>query len=195
MADKSNPFRDALYEALGCRGIDWVCAWPNGAHIELYRKGDRWLALMVYQSRSAQPWWGVSDHLFTPLRACEVEHSGYLIVALFQDDPQAGTLLTGKELEKVLADCSTDRTGNIKVLPADIDRYTYLGGASEIAEHIESVLSACEAEPGLSPEQLVPRRPRKSRRSRWSGRYREEEVSPPFESLKGSEYEKSKPKG
>jgi hypothetical protein len=175
MADKSNPFRnEELYEQLKCRGIHWMRAWPNGASIDLYSIGDRWLALMVYQSRSSTPWWGVSDHLFTPLRAREVAHPGYLVVALFQDDPQAGTILTGDELTKVLVDCSTDRTGNVKVFPTHIDRYIYLRGASAIAEHIEKLLRGCEPEGGLSPEELIPRRRRKvSRRSPWWARFRE----------------------
>ena len=118
MADKANPFCDALYEALGRRGVRWVRDFGGGRHAELYSRENRWLALIVQKTLSAQPWWNI-PHYFEELRVLERKHPAYLVVQVFQDDPQAGTVLTGKELEPLFAAGSADPFGNV-VLPASV---------------------------------------------------------------------------
>ncbi len=168
MADKANPFRDAIYEALGRRGVRWVRDFGGGRHAELYSREDRWLALIVQKTLSAQPWWNI-PHYFEELRALEGQHPAYLVVEIFQDDPQAGTVLTGKELEGLfLAGSETaDRFRNVKVLPSDLSTGTYLRGAERMAEFIQALLGDLPPEPGLTATQLIPATARCRRRSRW----------------------------
>jgi hypothetical protein len=179
MADKSNPFRDQLYEELGKRGINWVRVWPNGTSIELYTWDARWLALMVYQSRPAKTWWGMADHLFTPMRALELKHSAYRIVGVFQNQPDAGTVVTGPDVEELMRSCYRDHHDNIKVFPADLTRGTYLRGAERIVDLIQEVLRECPPDPSLTPDDLIPFRPRKRRVHRaWMAALFTEEETP-----------------
>jgi len=168
MAHKANPFRDALYEALGRRGVHWVRDFGGGRHAELYSREDRWLALIVQKTLSAQPWWNI-PHYFEELRALERKHPAYLVVEVFQDDPQAGTVLTGKELEPlfVAGSDTADRFRNVKVLPSDLGTGTYVSGAERMADFIQALVGDLPPEPGLTPAQLVPATPRRRRRSRW----------------------------
>ncbi|TMB42052.1 MAG: hypothetical protein E6J55_17145 [Deltaproteobacteria bacterium] len=166
MAEKANPFRDALYDALGRRGVRWVRDFGGGRHAELYTREDRWLALLVQKTLSAQPWWNI-PHYFEELHALEQEHPAYLVVEVFQDDPQGGTVLTGKELEPLFMAGSADRFRNVKVLPSDLSAGTYLRGAERMADFIQALLTELPPEPGLTPTQLIPASPRRRRRSRW----------------------------
>jgi hypothetical protein len=176
MPAKTNPFRDALYEALARRGIHWVRDFGGGRHAELYVRDDRWLALIVQKTLSAQPWWNI-PHYFEDMRALERKHPAYLIVEVLQDDPQAGTVLTGKEMEAlfVAGSDTADRFGNVKVLPSDLGTGTYVRGGERMAAFIQALVDELPPEPGLTPAQLVPTAPRRRRRSRRSGFYLEEQ--------------------
>ena len=113
MAEKANPFRDALYDALGRRGVCWVRDFGGGRHAELYTREDRWLALLVQKTLSAQPWWNI-PHYFEELHALEREHPAYLVVEVFQDDPQGGTVLTSGKVASSPSSPAEPTGGNRK---------------------------------------------------------------------------------
>src|SRR5262245_27296417 len=119
MADKANPFRDHLYEALGRRGVRWERAFGAGRHAELHSLDNRWLGLIVQKCLSRTPWWNI-PHYFEGVRAAQRRHPSYLVLQMLQDMPESGTMLESQELEKLFVDGSADRFGNVKVLPGDL---------------------------------------------------------------------------
>ena len=120
MSDKSNPFRDSVRQALEKIGLEYLGAFPNGASIDLYSKEGRWLAVMHYQSREDPHWWNI-PHIFEALRALERQYRSYLVAGFYQDEPEAGWVLTGVELEPLYRAGvnRADRAGNVKIKPDD----------------------------------------------------------------------------
>ncbi len=168
MADKWNPFRERLTDALRVRGLARVCGFGSGRHADLYTCQDRWLALIVQKCLSDKPWWNI-PHYFEQLRSVQRKHPGYLVVEVFQDDEAAGTVTTGDDLELLYtagAD-SADRFGNVKVLPDHLHDGLYLRGAEPMTNMIAALLGELPPEPGAAAVDLIPealRRPPRRRK-------------------------------
>jgi len=114
------------------------------------------------------------------MRVLERQHPSYLVIEVCQDEPEAGTVLEGAELERLFVGGTSDGFGNVKVFPEDLREGTYLRGADRMADYIWELLRERPPEPGLSPDMLIstPRRRASHRKSAWMRALFAEEESP-----------------